>query len=87
MFKTVEGSANLKPSTSSWPNEASGRSVVSIPEGPSTQYVRTLVPKAMKRMVFGTRVLKYWVLGSSGYGIVSLREPWSKLLIHSLFAL
>ena len=28
------------------------------PEGPSTQYVRTLVPKAVKDMVFGTRVLK-----------------------------
>ena len=35
-------------------------------EGPSTQYSRTLVPKASKGMVFGTRVLKYWVLGPSG---------------------
>ena len=35
-------------------------------EGPSTQYLRTLVPKAIEGMVFGIRVLKYWVLGPSG---------------------
>ena len=35
-------------------------------KGPSTQYLRTLVPKAMKGMAFGTRVLKYWVLGPFG---------------------
>ena len=35
-------------------------------EGPSTQYLRTLVPKATEGMFFGTRVLKYWVLGPSG---------------------
>ena len=35
-------------------------------EGPSTLYSRTLVPKAMKGIVFRTRNLKYWVLGSSG---------------------
>ena len=28
------------------------------PEGPSTQYLRTLFPKAIKGLVFGTRVLK-----------------------------
>ena len=33
------------------------------PEGPSTQFLRTLVPKTSKGMVFGARVLKYWVLG------------------------
>ena len=38
-----------------------------IPEGPSTQYIRTLVPKAIKGRVFGTRVLKCWVLGPCGY--------------------
>ena len=40
-------------------------------EGPSTQYLRTLVPNtiAIKSMVFGTRNLKYWVLGTSGKGI------------------
>ena len=37
-----------------------------IPEGPSNQDIRTLVPKAIKGMVFGTRVLIYWVLGPSG---------------------
>ena len=36
------------------------------PEGPSTQYLRTLVPKTIPLMVFATRVLKYWVLGPSG---------------------
>ena len=35
------------------------------PEGPSTQYLRTLVSTAVPFMVFGTRVLKYWVLGHS----------------------
>ena len=39
--------------------------VAGNPEGPSTQYVRTLVPRAIKNMVFGTRDLKYWVLGPS----------------------
>ena len=40
------------------------------PEGPSTQCLRTLVPKAIKGMVVGTRVLKYWVLGPSGLGFI-----------------
>ena len=35
------------------------------PAGPSTQYLRTLVPKAFKGMAFGTRVLR-WGLGPSG---------------------
>ena len=30
------------------------------------QYVRSLVPNTMKSMAFGTRNLKYWVLGPSG---------------------
>ena len=37
------------------------------PEGPSTQYFRTLVPKAINGMAFGIRVHRYWVLGPSGY--------------------
>ena len=45
------------------------------PEGPSTQYLRTLVPKAIKGMVFGTRVLKYWVLGPSGVCKVYHHRP------------
>ena len=36
------------------------------PEGPSTEYLRLLFPNTMKSMVFGTRVLEYWVLGPSG---------------------
>ena len=35
-------------------------------EGPSTQYSRALVPKAIEGMVFGARVFKDWVLGLSG---------------------
>ena len=34
-----------------------------VPEGPSTQYLRTLVPKTIPLMAFGTRVLKHRVLG------------------------
>ena len=37
------------------------------PEGPSTQYLKTLVSKTSKGMVYGTRSLKRWVLGPSGY--------------------
>ena len=36
------------------------------PEGRSIQYLRLLVPKTIPSTVFGTRVLKYWVLGPSG---------------------
>ena len=35
---------------------------------PSAQHLRALFPKAITGMDFGTRVLKYWVLGPSGYG-------------------
>ena len=38
------------------------------PEGPSTQYLRTLVPNTKPLMVLGIRVLKYWLLGPSGLG-------------------
>ena len=31
------------------------------------KYLRTLGPNTMKSMVLGTRNLKYWVLGPSGY--------------------
>ena len=40
----------------------------SCPQGPSTQYLRTLVPKTMYGMAFGTRVLKKWVRAPSGLG-------------------
>ena len=36
------------------------------PEGTSTQYLRPLIPNTIKGMVFGTKVLKYFVLGPSG---------------------
>ena len=35
-------------------------------EGPSTQYLRFLVPNTMPVLVFGARNLKYWVLGPFG---------------------
>ena len=41
-----------------------------VAEGPSTQYLRTLIPKTIPLMAFGTRVLKYWVLGPAGCGIL-----------------
>ena len=42
----------------------------SCPGGPSTQYLRCLVPNTIKNMVFGTTVLKYWVLGPSGLVLI-----------------
>ena len=49
------------------PNTARAKREEAFPEGPSTQYFRFLVPKTIFFMVFGTRVLKYWVLGPSGF--------------------
>ena len=53
-----------------------------IPKGPSTQYLRTLVPKTIPSRVFGTRVLQYWVFGPSGYAMVKIpyvtQQPFSK---------
>ena len=49
-----------------------------IPEGPSTQYLRTMVPNTIKRMAFGTRVLKYWLLGPSGISFHIL--PYTKMV-------
>ena len=45
------------------------------PQGPSTQYLRSLVPNTIKSMVFGTRNLNYWVLGPSGDGL----RNWARL--------
>ena len=42
------------------------RHLLEVLEGPSTQYLRTLVPKTIPLMAFGTRVPRYWVLGPSG---------------------
>ena len=40
--------------------------VSSYREGPSTQHLRPLDPKTIEGVVFGTRSLKYWILGPSG---------------------
>ena len=46
-----------------------------LSEGPSTQYLRFLVPKTILLMVFGPRVLKDWVLGPSEILIRSEVQP------------
>ena len=48
------------------------------PAGPSTQYLRFLVPKTILLVVFGTRNLKYWVLGPSG----KQESPGSNHALH-----
>ena len=55
--------------------------VLKFPEGPSTQYLRTLVPNTIPLVDFGTRVLKYWVLGPSGIHSTSARIE-SRELTH-----
>ena len=47
---------------------------VGTPEGPSTQYLRFLVPKTMLLMVFGPKDLRYWVLGPSGILLVNPKD-------------
>ena len=42
---------------------------LTVPEGPNTQYLRTLVPKAIKGMVFGTGVLKIGYLDPLGVAV------------------
>ena len=68
-------SAVGRASHSGWGSETAGDrecgselADITDPEGPSpsTQYLRLLVPTAIPFMVFGTRVLKYWVLGPLG---------------------
>ena len=56
------------PEVVSWGSDTDGHEPCEGFAGPSTQYLRTLGPKTMLLMVFGTRVLKYWVLGPSGEG-------------------
>ena len=52
-----------------------------FPEGPSTQYLRTLIPNTIPFMVFGTRVLKYWVLRPTGVPLSAIRyQPETVLL-------
>ena len=50
-----------------------------IPEGPSTQNLRSLVPSTLRSMVLGARNLKYWVLGPRGYGATSSPFGFAKL--------
>ena len=42
-----------------------------LPEGPSTQHVRLLIPESLEGMMSGTRDLKYWILGPFGSCMVS----------------
>ena len=42
------------------------KKVMTIPEGPSTQHLRSLVPNTIRAWFWGTRNLKYWVLGLRG---------------------
>ena len=46
------------PSKASWFKDSGPMTIAYSPEGPSTQYLRTLVPNAIQGMAFGTRVLK-----------------------------
>ena len=41
--------------------------LILYPEGPSTQYLRFLVPKTRRLMVFGTRERNCWVLEPPNY--------------------
>ena len=51
-----------------------GRQLGKDPEGPSTQYLMSLVLNTAKGMVSGTRNLKCWVLGPSGYSMVQMSD-------------
>ena len=50
------------------------------PEGPSTQYLRTLVPKTIEGMAFGNRNPKSWVLGPSEARKQANSKPSAKRL-------
>ena len=50
-----------------------------FPHSPSTQCLRSLVPKTIALMVFGTSVLTYWVLEPSGLESIVCR-PINRLL-------
>ena len=67
------------------PNYSTGLAFTVTQRVPSTQYLRTLVPKAEPLMVCGTRVLEYWVLGLSGliyiYIALRTRQPLKGLMV------
>ena len=49
-----------------------------VPRGSKYPYLRTLFPKTIPLMAFGTRVRKYWVLGplvSMSAGPIALIRP------------
>ena len=54
------------------------------PKGPSTQYLRTLVPETMKSMVFGTRILNIGYLDP--LGTVSPTQIYGRRAIPSVKA-
>ena len=54
------------------------RTEEAFPEGPSTQHLRTLAPKAIG-MAVGTRDLKYEVLGPSEFVLITPSHPEPKL--------
>ena len=56
--------ADIKPCSGSL--EMNDSNCLRHPQGPSTQYLRTLVATTGSEMIFGTRVLKCLVLGPSG---------------------
>ena len=45
------------------------------PEGPSTQYLRSLVPKTIPLMAFGIKILKYWEITWTLRGRHSTTDP------------
>ena len=53
------------------------------PEGPSTHFLRFLVPNTLKGMVFGTRNLKYWVLGLWELDLGTLK-PTSESMVSAV---
>ena len=67
----LAGATGVSPGTEKCPGYT-----LYFPEGPSTQYFGTLVPNTIPSMVFGTIVLKYWVLGPSGFTL----EYWFMIL-------
>ena len=45
-----------------------------VPQRVQVPFLRTLVPKTIPSMAFGTRVLQWWVLGPSGFLINSQQQ-------------
>ena len=73
--RSCAGSANVEDSPAVWEMLASGKESIS---GTSwlSRHLRCLVPKAMKRMAFGTRNLKYCIPGPAGYDKIQETGCW-----------